>query len=190
MECSVWLCRRTVKSAGMCAHHLQRKYKGRDLLEPLKTHCSEATEAFINAAVLAETGECIIWPYSKTQAGYPMAVSFGEKVMVTREVLLRRVGSPPNQNMEAAHCPNRCSSTSCVNPYHLRWATRQENIDDKAVAGTVTFGEANGNAKLTESDVRLIRNSSDKLKPLARRFGVSESLISMVRSRKVWGHIS
>jgi hypothetical protein len=50
-------------------------------------------------------------------------------------------------------------------------------------------GSANPRAKLTEEVVRIIRASDAPLHVMAQRFDVDESLISLVRLRKVWTHV-
>jgi hypothetical protein len=66
-----------------------------------------------------------------------------------------------------------------------------DNMGDKASKGRAArqHGSSNGRAKLTEADVIDIRASGDGLRALAGRFGVSGTLISLVRQRKAWGHI-
>lgn len=51
-------------------------------------------------------------------------------------------------------------------------------------------GETHGSAKLTETDVRAILASTDSCKSLGRFYGVSDVLISLIRRRKAWRHIS
>lgn len=50
-------------------------------------------------------------------------------------------------------------------------------------------GSHHGNAKLTEAAVRDIRTSSLSGELLAKKYGVSKSLISQVRQRIVWTHV-
>lgn len=50
-------------------------------------------------------------------------------------------------------------------------------------------GESHHSHKLTDSAVRHIRSSSESGRSLAATYGVSESLVSLVRRRKAWTHI-
>jgi len=50
-------------------------------------------------------------------------------------------------------------------------------------------GERNGNSKLTADDVRAIRASGDDRHSCARTFGVTATLVSMIRKRKIWRHL-
>lgn len=55
--------------------------------------------------------------------------------------------------------------------------------------GIAQVGEANWRAKLTESQVREIRSSSENGPQLAARFGVAKGLIYQIRSGKIWRHL-
>jgi len=55
--------------------------------------------------------------------------------------------------------------------------------------GQQAHGERDGNAKLTENDIRLIRDSLDTPTVLARRFGVTPRNIRLIRNRQTWRHI-
>lgn len=111
-------------------------------------------------------------------------------VTVAHKIVLTRVaGEPPAPGMDAAHAPVICHNRACVNPKHLRWATRAENFADKVPDGTAPRGEACGAAKLTARDVQEIRSSAERGMDLAARFGVSQATISTIRARKTWAHL-
>ena len=52
------------------------------------------------------------------------------------------------------------------------------------------IGTAHHKAKLTENDVRYIRNATEKRKALAEAFGVSLSTITAIQLRNNWGHVT
>lgn len=78
---------------------------------------------------------------------------------------------------------------------NLRWDTKEENCLDRDRHGTTARGEAQGSAKLTEEQVREIRKlhvpRSRTLGnvALAKRFGVSDALISNIIKGKNWKHV-
>lgn len=92
-----------------------------------------------NSEVDEETG-CWRWTGKKTAArggaGYPRITMRVPGYKTPRNLLATRVslevfvGSPP-EGAEAAHDPVLCLHTDCVNPAHLRWASREENEADK-----------------------------------------------------------
>ena len=81
---------------------------------------------------------------------------------------------------------HKCDNTTCVNPDHLFLGTRSENMFDCGRKGRANKkGSVNGNAKLTEDDVRFIRSIPRKKYiciDLAKRFGVSKYTIQGIRS--------
>jgi hypothetical protein len=95
---------------------------------------------------------------------------------------------------EGMHVLHHCDQRWCCNPDHLFLGTNNDNIQDSAGKGRrkgkrAAVGEQQAAAKLTDDIVRYIRASNDKLRVLAERFGVTETLISMVRRRKIWKNV-
>lgn len=82
-----------------------------------------------------------------------------------------------------------CDQPSCVNPAHLRSGSDAENKADAVSRGRHTFGTRQPAAKLTPAAVQAIRASSEALKVLAERHGVSAQTISTVRNGKAWRHV-
>lgn len=145
---------------------------------------------FLLWAAAQNTDECIPWPYGKGANGYGTAGFLGEKTSAHRAVLILRTGVLPSLGMEAAHDPITCKERSCVNPAHLRWASRVDNILDKKVSGTELSGELNCQAKLTERDVIMIREDKRSERVVAKEYGVSKSTVGRVRRREMWAHVA
>lgn len=72
---------------------------------------------------------------------------------------------------------------------NLAWGTRLDNAADDLIHGTRVRGERMGNARLTEDVVREIRFSTESLRCIARRLGVSVTAIAQVRNGKTWSHV-
>lgn len=133
-----------------------------------------------------ETDDCILWPYAKNGAGYGMIFRGGKKPLTHRLSCTMAHGQPPTTKHEAAHS---CHTPSCLNPRHLRWATRSENQLDRAKDGTSNHGERSAHTHLTEFDVAAIRHYAScgtKQKVLASHYGVTQSCISEIVNYKTW----
>lgn len=84
---------------------------------------------------------------------------------------------------------HRCDNPPCVNPAHLFLGTHLDNMQDMARKHRGAIGERNGQAKLSQSQVLEIR---DLLRnglagtDIADRFGVSKSLVSLIKRGRLW----
>ncbi len=79
-----------------------------------------------------------------------------------------------------------CDNRRCVNPAHLRVGSFQDNMDDMTAKKRHAHGERNARSKLTAADVQAIRQAEELHATLAQRFGVTQGLISMIRSGRIW----
>lgn len=145
-----------------------------------------ASEDFLRANVNAITNDCIEWPYCKNANGYGLATIDGKQRTANNWMCRLAHGDPILIWNEAAH---RCGNRGCVNPRHLRWATRVENSADRKLHGTENIGENNGKTALTEADVLAIRNAPPNINVLAERYGVSRRCIAHIRSGTRWAHV-
>lgn len=109
-------------------------------------------------------------------------------IPVHRLVLFAFVGPPPSKAHVCAHWDGDYKNNK---PENLRWATRKENEEDKKRHGTHQTGEGNPAAKLTEADVRKIRNLKGvKKKPeIQKMFGISSTTIKRIWNRRNWSHV-
>ena len=72
---------------------------------------------------------------------------------------------------------------------NLKWGTQKENIQDCILKGRNSRGEGRPAAKLTESDVRLIRSSDLSGYALAKIFNVSATVIRRITKGEAWKHV-
>ncbi len=142
--------------------------------------------AFIQEAAASSTDECIIWPYARSTAGYGRVAVGRRLVQAHRLTLELASGAPADGRVEAAHAPEICHNRACVNPRHLRWATRVDNFADKAQDGTETIGTRNGSAKLSPDQVRAIRADRRPERAIAMDYPVSRATINEIKARKIW----
>lgn len=109
-------------------------------------------------------------------------------VPVHRLVMAAFVGDRPH-GMVARHIDGD-PNNNCVQ--NLEWCTQAENIADKHVHGTAVVGEQHHNARLRAADVAAIREAYEsgvKQTDLARRYNISQAVVSKVVRREAWKHI-
>jgi len=86
-----------------------------------------------------------------------------------------------------------CDVRHCANPGHLFVGTNADNHKDKAEKGRAARGEGNGNAKLTEVQVREIKSrlrSGEHFRRVAEHMGLSTSLVWCIHHRNYWKHVA
>jgi hypothetical protein len=74
---------------------------------------------------------------------------------------------------------------------NLYWGTPKQNCDDRARNGHQINlrGEDCPYARLTEDQVREIMASPESYSVIESRFGVSNSMVSFIKSGKRWAHV-
>lgn len=134
-----------------------------------------------------DTG-CRLWTGALQAAGYG-AIRLGGKTVSTHRLAYSLICGPIPASMFVCH---RCDVRACCNPTHLFLGSAADNNADALAKGRKVqmCGEAAGGSKLSESDVRAIREQSHiGPREMGRRFGVTHTTIRSVRSRKLWAHI-
>lgn len=165
---------------GMCQTHCRHSRK------PLSEKWG-ACPRWIDAHKDYTGDDCLTWPFGRNAGGYAEGWYRGRRQIVGRVMCEAVNGPPPRSGLDAAHSCGK-GADGCVNPRHLRWATRSENHMDKVQHGTSNRGVRNPNAKLTADDVRWIRKSSGSLSQsaIADILGVDQSNISHVLAGRSW----
>ena len=148
-----------------------------------------APQDYLDSEVAADTDDCLIWPFS-VRNGYGQ-LWVGGTLRYVHSLVCERFHGPRPEGMQASHGP--CHNRRCFNPRHLSWKSRAENEADKLRDGTHIRGEAHGEAKLTEREVRELRwqweTGEWTQQALASEFGVSRSTVQNTLARKVWVHV-
>lgn len=102
-------------------------------------------------------------------------------------VLVEKLGRPLRSGYVACHT---CDFPLCCNPEHLWEGTKKENSEDMVKKGRSPRGERQGSSKLTEADIRVIRADTRSPTVIGREWGISNSHICAIQSRKKWAHVS
>lgn len=188
MACSVDGCDRDVIARGLCTMHYQRMKRFGATDTPKRWH--PRLDYLQNLDVKSD--ECNIWPFGRggSGSGYGIIRIGGRQTTAHRASLIIHVGPPPSAKHEAAHDPEKCGSILCVNPSHLRWATKQENESDKIHRGTKTKGVKASTSNLSEADVLNIFRSKESAKDDAARYGVCTETVYRIRSGFTWSWLT
>lgn len=132
-----------------------------------------------------KSGDCWEWTGRKNKSGYGLTgVKVGTE-LAHRAYWLLVVGEIP-EGMCLLHS---CDNKKCVNPSHLKIGTHAENMAEARERERMrpARGDRNGRAKISYEIAEEIRKDTVSSNvSLAKRYGVSDVLISNVRNGKSW----
>jgi hypothetical protein len=152
---------------------------------------------------VARADGCWEWQRARDSKGYGQTHLRGfprRKRFRAHRVAWELVNGPIPPGLLVLH---RCDNRACVRPEHLFLGTDGDNIRDAmrkgrlhgiaiGVGASDNRGSRHGMAKLTEDDVRLMRQmlaEGATGQAMVRRFGVSPATVSVIRNRIRWRHI-
>lgn len=136
-----------------------------------------------------KTGDCWLWLGHTSPRGYGRVLWLKRWHRVHRVSYELHYGTIP-EGMCICH---RCDVRNCVNPTHFFLGTHADNNLDMVAKGRQLRGEQLPQAKLTEADVRLMRDlyraGGTTFTALATRFGVTRIVVSDAVLGKSWAHV-
>lgn len=127
----------------------------------------------------------------KSKDGYLYVFMYGEngmkKVWVHRAVLSAFSGNS-EIGLECRHLDDNPQNNNLSN---LAWGSRAQNVEDKKRNGRLPVGEKSGTHKLTEKQVKEIRNKYGRisLRKLAKIYGVSHTAIRRAALGIKWSYL-
>ena len=186
-ECSVEDCSTTTGKfhSGMCSMHYQRKRRHGDPMSGRSPNGARA--AFLKHAAAYDGDDCLFWPFPDT--GYGGTNLNGTRMAPSRAVCVLRHGPPPFPKADAAHsCAN--GHKRCVNPNHLRWATRLENVRDMEAHGTKPLGDGTSGAKLTNEQALAVFNDPRGYREIAAEYGITRSAVGHIKTGAHWSWLT
>jgi len=189
--CSIPDCGKPRHARTYCSAHYCRWKRHGDASIRARPHNGAVGDYLRNTVFRYDGDECLIWPFS-TNKGYGQICVGNNKLVGAHRVVCEHVhGKAPSPAHHAAHsCGN--GSKGCVTKRHLSWKTPVENQADRLIHGTHGRGERCATAKLSEAEVRKMRSliGVEQQRDIAAQFGVSISLVSMIKSGKCWGWLT
>lgn len=141
-------------------------------------------ERFWMHVLVGAPDECWPWRAGKNDGGYGR---FERRY--AHRVAYELVHGPIEPSMMVLHS---CDNPSCCNPRHLSQGTNLQNMRQKVERARQARGASNGRAKLREADVleiRAARARGASTHQLARDYGIAQSVISDICTRRKWRHI-
>ena len=134
---------------------------------------------------------CIKWPFGQRGDAGPDgmaygAVSYGGKSFGAHRAAWDITYGKIPAGLYVLH---RCDVRSCIRPVHLFLGTCEDNLKDCSEKGRMHPGEANGQAKLTENQVReahIRLAAGESQRSIARSFGISYSAIWKIKHGLKW----
>lgn len=142
-----------------------------------------ASERFDALWVENHVTGCHNWTGAVTQTGYGTFWDGENYLRAHRYSYKRAFGVDPSR-LVVMH---KCDNPRCVNPAHLVLGTQRDNLADMHAKGR----GARPYSRLTDDDIRAIRaDRASKGRDLARKYNVVESVISTIRSGKVWSGVT
>ncbi len=188
--CAVDGCERGLAGGGFCRKHYKRFRKYGDPLGG--GHDYGSARDFMRSLVDSETDECIPWPFGRNKDGYGR-INWEGTPQGAHVVACELANGPkPSPKHEACHsCGN--GSDGCVNPGHLYWGTRKQNVADAIKHGTAfmletveRYGERSPVSKFSDAVVDEIRAriaGGERQIDLAVEFGMSKTHINRIWKR-------
>lgn len=170
--CMVAGCERPRRRRDMCGSHHNKWLRETPLTDRLPP-----TETQRFWAKVCKSPRCWEWT-AGTVDGYGQFVrADGSRVRAHVYSIEKHLGYPTPRGMEVCH---RCDNPPCVNPAHLYYGTRQNNIDDALARGRWRLGEKHPFARLTEEDVVSIRTryaAGEEVKSLSGEYRIANSTL-------------
>lgn len=135
--------------------------------------------------------ECWDWTAATNQKGYGLCWSpqHGRLRLATRLVFEWMIGPIP-KGLFVCH---RCDRPSCCHWRHLYLTDNAGNMRDCVRKGRTAKGEKHGSAKLTQTQVEMIRKVYDEMeitqRDLGRCYGVDTKTVNFILLRTNWKHV-
>jgi len=149
-------------------------------------HGSPGSVGFDDLEKTYPQSECVIWEKSKDYAGYGVSWLYGRYSRAHRKAWIEKNGPIPD-NISVCHT---CDNRACINLDHLFLGTPKENSEDMVKKNRQAKGEDCGNSKLTEEQVKEIRNSPESSRKIAAKFGTSKTNVLDIKRKKTWRHLA
>jgi len=153
-----------------------------------------------NLSIPEPNSGCTLWLGTVIKSGYGH-VKWGGETLRAHRVSWELKNGPIPDGMMVLH---KCDVPICINPDHLFLGTADDNSKDMIRKRRSSTGVKHGSrthpesrnrgtevwsARLTDDDVRAIRQSNESAAALARKYKFDLSQICKIRKGKAWTHV-
>ena len=149
-------------------------------MEPIHNHYLHQAWSFYRHVTVPKRykRDCWIWqgPLNGGKGNYGYIYYDGRKQMAHRFSVEIYTQKPIPPGKVISHL---CNNPQCVNPWHLEIATQKQNMRHMILSKRDQIGR-----KLTPRDIAEIRRSTLKGTKLAKKYGVSDTTISIIKTGK------
>ncbi|MCC7202413.1 MAG: HNH endonuclease [Nitrospirae bacterium] len=159
-----------------------RKKESREILR------IKSINKFENSYIPIPESGCWIWVgHTELKDGYGRFYDYQTKktFFAHRASWELFVGQIPVGGLVLHHC----DTPPCVNPHHLFIGTVRDNYWDCHNKKRHSHGIKHGMSKLTEGDVRAIREDHKTNPEIAKRYGVTSTMIGYIKRHQNWRHV-
>lgn len=149
---------------------------------------------FLERIQINPSTKCWEWQGARDRDGYGH-MGYKNKIYLVHRLAYMYYHNISESNIKNKVVMHACDNPSCVNPNHLNLGTPKDNVHDCIKKGrrVQSKGESNGNSKLTEYQVKKIKELYQlgiSQEELARMFNVSRRSIYNIRNNITWNHVS
>lgn len=158
----------------------------------MSTRDETLEERFLRHGWDEKPSGCWEWRSSKAVRGGYGQLTHGHKLKKAHRVSYEVFVGPIPAGMFVCH---KCDNPPCVNPAHLFLGTPGDNHKDmhrkqRGFVPEALRGSKHPSTKLTEQDVidikNLLRAGETPQVEIARKYGVSKTLITRIKKGKTW----
>ena len=142
-----------------------------------------------------KTKDCWLWKGATQSMGYGMFWTQRKRILAHRFSLIS-TGIKLHKKDIVSH---KCDTPLCVRPDHLFVGSQADNLHDMFTKGRGDLsglelgrgkkGEESPLHKLTTSQVEAIKNSSERVGMLAKKYHIAHSSISRIKHGQAWKHV-
>lgn len=165
----------------------QKRYADKartEINSDLYTAVSQKADRFRELVSASGLNDCWPWQGWVSRNGYGgFTIASGRWITASRAALMLKLGRNLQGGMFACHT---CDNPSCCNPTHLYEGTPRQNAADKGARGRHT---PRCGVKINEEIARQIFDEEGSHSAIARKYGVSRTMVHNIKTGKSWRRI-